>query len=107
MKPAEGVTSAVYAEQVGAVFRQMPIALAVNLVNSTLTAIVLTPIAAGPLPLLWFVSIILVTMGRWSLWRRYHRAPVRPENAHRWSRLATWASLLTGLCWGIGGAFLF
>jgi hypothetical protein len=33
MTPADDVTSAVYAEQVGAVFRQLPIAIAVNLVN--------------------------------------------------------------------------
>jgi signal transduction histidine kinase len=107
MKPAEGVTSAVYAEQVGAVFGQMPIAVVVNFVNATLTAVVLAPIALRPLPLAWFALVTLVTMGRWILWSRYRRAPVRPENLHRWSRLATCASLLTGLCWGVGGAVLF
>jgi signal transduction histidine kinase/CheY-like chemotaxis protein len=106
-KQAEGVAGAVYAEQVDAVFRQIPIALAVNFVNAVLTAIVLTPLAARPLALPWFAAVMLVTIGRLLLWLRYRRAPARSENARYWARLATWAALLTGLSWGIGGAVLF
>ena len=101
------VTSAVYAEQVRSLFRQIPIALSVNFVNAALVAIVLTPLATRPLPLPWFVSVMLVTIGRGILWQRYRHAPVQPENARRWSRLATWGSLLGGLSWGIGGIILF
>jgi predicted signal transduction protein with EAL and GGDEF domain len=92
------VTSAVYAEQVRSLFRQIPIALSVNFVNAALVAIVLTPLATRPLPLPWFVSVMLVTIGRGILWLRYRQAPVQPENARRWSRLATCGSLLSGLC---------
>ena len=101
------MTSAVYAEQVRSLFRQIPIALSVNFVNAALVAIVLTPLATRPLPLPWFVSVMLVTIGRGILWLRYRHAPVQPENARRWSRLATWGSLLAGLSWGIGGIILF
>jgi hypothetical protein len=38
----DSVADAVYAEQIAGVFRQMPIALMVNLVNAGLVAIVLT-----------------------------------------------------------------
>jgi signal transduction histidine kinase len=107
MAAADDVTSAVYAEQVRGLFRQIPIALSVNFVNAALVAIVLTPLATRPFPLPWFVSVMLVTIGRGVLWLRYRRAPVRPENARRWSRLATLGSLLSGLCWGIGGVILF
>jgi signal transduction histidine kinase len=106
MKPAEGVASAIHAKQVGTVFRQMPIALAVNFVNAALTAIVLALFATRLFPLLFFVSVAFVTVGRLIVWQRYRRAPVQAENAHYWSRLATVGSLLTGLCWGIGGALL-
>jgi hypothetical protein len=107
MTPADDVTSAVYAEQVGAVFRQLPIAIAVNLVNAGLTAAVLAPMAAQPFLLPWLLLVTLVTIGRLVLWLRYRRAAIRSGNIHRWSGLATAGSLLTGLCWGIGGAVLF
>src|SRR5579872_557115 len=101
------VTSAVYAEQVRGLFRQMPTALCVNLVNAALLAIVLAPLATRPLLLAWFASVTLVTIGRGILWLRYRRGPVQPENARNWSRLATWGSLFAGLTWGIGGVILF
>ena len=103
----DDVTSAVYSEQVRSLFRQIPIALSVNFVNAALVAIVLTPLATRPLPLPWFVSVMLVTIGRGILWLRYRHGLVQPENAHRWAWLATWGSLLAGLSWGIGGIILF
>jgi signal transduction histidine kinase/ActR/RegA family two-component response regulator len=101
------VTSAAQAEQVRSLFRQIPIALSVNVVNAALVAIVLTPLATRPLVLPWFLSVILVTIGRGILWLSYRRAPVQPEHARRWSRLATLGALLAGLAWGIGGFILF
>jgi signal transduction histidine kinase/CheY-like chemotaxis protein len=103
--PAGKIAMAIYTEQLRAVFRQMPIALIVNFVNAALTAIVLWPIAAGPLPAVWFLSVVFVTGGRWVLWRRYyHRRP--PQTERLWSLLAMCGSLLAGLCWGIGGVVL-
>ena len=58
------VTSAVYTEQVRSLFRQIPTALSVNFVNAALVAIVLTPLATRPLVLPWFISAMLVTIGR-------------------------------------------
>lgn len=101
------VTNAVHAEQVRGLFRQMPIALSVNVVNAALVAIVLAPLASRPLLPSWFASVALVTMGRGILWLSYRRASVRPENARNWSRLATWGALLAGFAWGIGGMILF
>jgi signal transduction histidine kinase len=103
----DSVTAAVHAEKVGTVFRQMPIALAVNLVNAALTAAVLAPQASRPWPLPWLAAVALVTAARGVLWLRCHRAAVRPDNARYWSRLAAGFALLTGLCWGVGGAVLF
>jgi signal transduction histidine kinase/CheY-like chemotaxis protein len=107
MKPAGSVADAVYAEQVRTVFRQMPIALAVNIVNSALTAAVLTPFATRPFPLPWFGSVVLVTTGCGICWLRHRHVPVRPETARRLSLFAICGSLLRGLSWGIGGIILF
>ena len=107
MRPAEGSGSAVRAEQVGVVFRQMPIGIVVNLINGGLTAAVLAPMAARPLVLPWFLSVALVTTGRLILWWQYRQTGIRTQDIRHWSRLATCGSLLAGLCWGIGGAVLF
>ena len=107
MESEDDVTKAVYAEQVRSLFGQMPIALAVNVANAALVAIVLAPLATRPLLLPWFVSVMLVTIGRGILWLSYRRGPVQPEHARRWSGLATLGALLAGLTWGIGGIILF
>jgi signal transduction histidine kinase/CheY-like chemotaxis protein len=107
LEAEDDVTTAVHAEQVRSLFRQIPIALSVNFVNAALVAIVLAPLATRPFPLPWFVSVVLVTIGRGILWLRYRHAPVQPENTRCWLRLATCGSLLSGLCWGIGGIILF
>jgi signal transduction histidine kinase/CheY-like chemotaxis protein len=104
--PANDISAAVGAQQLRAIFRQLPIALAVNLVNAALVVIVLNPISARPLPLVWFLAVILVTAGRWMLWRGYRRADHIGETRF-WALGATCGSLLAGLCWGIGGALLF
>lgn len=64
MELEDDVTKAVYAEQVRSLFGQMPIALAVNVANAALVAIVLAPLATRPLLLPWFVSVMVVTIGR-------------------------------------------
>jgi signal transduction histidine kinase len=107
MEAGRPANAAIYAEQVATAFRQLPIALAVNLVNATLTAIVLAPLATRPYALPFLAAVVLATAARLVLLLRYRRASVRPEDAHRWSRLAACGSLITGLAWGIGGATLF
>src|SRR5436305_9343061 len=107
MESEDAVVSAVYAEQVRSLFRQIPSALSINFVNAALVTIVLTPLAPRPFPLVWFGTVLLVTVGRGILWLRYRRAAVQLENARRWSLLATCGSLFGGLCWGLGGVALF
>jgi signal transduction histidine kinase/ActR/RegA family two-component response regulator len=107
MEAQDDVTSAVYAEQVKSQFRQIPLALSINLVNAALLAIVLTPLAARPFPRPWFVALVVVTIGRGILWQRYRSVPLHPGDARLWSRLATFGSLFGGLCWGIGGVLMF
>jgi signal transduction histidine kinase len=106
MKPSDKIADAVYAEQVAAVYWQLPIALGANLVNAALTAAVLTPIAARPVPLPWFGVVVLVTVGRAVVWWRYRHADAGSD-AGRWAFPATFGAILAGLCWGLGGAVLF
>jgi signal transduction histidine kinase/CheY-like chemotaxis protein len=104
--PEDRVVGAVYTEQIAAVFRQMPIALAVNLINAAVVAVVLMPIVVRPLPLIWFGIVALVTIGRGIVWWRYRRAGTA-DNARGWSIAAIGGALFAGLSWGLGGALLF
>ena len=105
--PPNEILIAIRTEQLRAVFRQLPISLAVNLVNAALTAIVLSMIGARPFPLVWFSLVALITAGRWILWRRYRRSLSGYERDQIWLRLAVCGSLLAGSCWGFGGMLLF
>lgn len=105
--PADEVLREIRAAQVSSVFRQVPIALAVNAVNAGLTAIVLQKLAGVILPFGWLCAVVLVTAGRLVLWLRYRRARPSEKDDPHWPLLATGGSLLAGLCWGLGGPLLF
>jgi signal transduction histidine kinase len=105
--PANEISIAIRTEQLRAVFRQLPISLAVNLVNAALTAIVLSTIETRPFPLVWFSLVALITTGRWILWRRHRRLLSGSERDHIWSTLAICGSLLAGSSWGFGGMLMF
>ena len=101
------VREGIRAAQVSAVFRQMPIALAVNAINAIITFIVLQQLIDLARPLAWVCVVALVTSGRWALWLRYRRLRSRTTAVAPWSWLAAGGSLLAGMCWGLGGLVLF
>ena len=103
---ADEIIDAVRAEQVGATFQQVPIAIVVNVVNAGITATIVAASAPTMLALLWFCAVTLVSIGRWLLWRRYQRATPQAQNTHAWGILVALGSLLAGLSWGLGGAVL-
>jgi signal transduction histidine kinase len=93
--------------QLNTVFRQMPIALAVNVLNAAVTAIALQSLAGVRFPLAWFCVVLMVTVARSLLWLRYRRASSRSKGDPQWPLLTICGSLLAGLCWGLGGVALF
>jgi signal transduction histidine kinase len=105
--PADEVLREIRAAQVSSVFRQMPIALAVNAVNAAMTAVVLQRLAEVTLPFGWLCAVVLVTAGRLVVWLRYRRASPREKDDRHWPLLATGGSLLAGWCWGLSGPVLF
>jgi signal transduction histidine kinase len=108
MRPANGIIQGIHSAQIASVFRQMPIALAVNVVNAGITALVVQRLGPAMLPLAWFWVVLLVTAGRWILWRQYRRQHTEGmEDSPHWSLLAVCGSLLAGLSWGLGGVVMF
>jgi signal transduction histidine kinase len=105
--PADKDLREIQTAQLSTVFRQMPIALAVNAVNAGITALVLHSLGAAVLPLAWLCIVWLVTAGRWVLWRQYRRRRTESARGPPWSLLVTCGSLLAGLSWGLGGVIMF
>ena len=104
---ANEISIAIHTEQLHAVFRQLPISFAVNLVNGAVTTIVLLTIGPQRGPLIWFSLVALVTGARWTLWLQYRRSSPKSGQDRAWSGLAVCGSLLAGSCWGFGGMALF
>jgi signal transduction histidine kinase/CheY-like chemotaxis protein len=97
---------AVHAEQVGATFQQVPIAIVVNVINAGITATIVAASASTKFTLLWFCAVTLVSIARWLVWRRYQRATPQAQSVRTWAILVTFGSLFAGLSWGLGGAVL-
>lgn len=103
----EQVFGELAATQVSAIFRQMPIALAVNVANAVITLVVLHQLIGLLLPLAWLCIVALVTSGRFALWLRYRRQQSAITDVTAWSRRAACGSFLAGLSWGLGATVLF
>jgi len=104
---ASEVLGGIRAAQLDAVFRQMPIALAVNIINAAITVAVLQRLAPTAISLTWFCIVFLLMLGRLALWRRYRRVRPQVADLSSWSLVASFGSLLAGLTWGLGGVVLF
>ena len=104
---AEEVFGELSAAQVSGVFRQMPIALTVNVVNAVITLVVLQQFLGLLLPLAWLCVVVLVTSGRCVLWLRYRRQRSGNTDVALWSRRAACGSLLAGMSWGVSALILF
>ena len=65
--PADDLMREVRAVQLNAVFRQMPTAALVNVVNAAITATVLERLAHLARPAMWFCAVLLVAAARLAL----------------------------------------
>lgn len=104
--PETELADQIRTEQLRMLFRQLPLALAVNLFNGALTVAVLGRTAEPGLLALWFSALVLVSLGRWRALAAYRRC--RPEDPAAWrlGRAAALLSTATGALWGVAGAGL-
>lgn len=102
-----GLPADVRSESMRLLLKQIPVALAVNVANATLMALVLS--RAQPLYYLalWWVVMLAVVSVRLLLWWRLSREePPSPERLGLWEKRALFGSAVSGTLWG-AGAFLF
>jgi signal transduction histidine kinase len=93
--------------KIGALYQQIPMVLAVNLLNGALVAGVLS-FSLEDMRWWWLFGLIATLTGaRGVLWQRYRTRRSDAPDTHRWAVLATIASGMSGAIWGAGSAWLF
>ncbi len=97
----------VAAEVVRAQYRNLPTAVAVNLVISGLLCLALREtVSTGRLG--WWLAAVYVVAGtRYILWRLFNEATLTFRSTARWRLIAFLGSGINGLTWGIGGVVLY
>lgn len=98
----------VRAASVQLLFRQLPVALAANAINSTLVALVLARVEPTGQILFWWMAMLVVVSARtvlWWSWKR--RGPSPPEQLEPWERWMFFGALAAGTLWGISAFLLF
>jgi signal transduction histidine kinase/CheY-like chemotaxis protein len=101
-----GTTNGIYVAQIRALYQHIPIVLLVNIVNSTLVAIVLASYKGQTWWLVFLALTIALTGAHAFGWVRHRRTSESAQSASRWAAAATVGSGLSGLLWGIGSALL-
>jgi two-component system, sensor histidine kinase len=107
--PADRVARAglVAAELVRAQYRNIPTAVAVNVVISALLCLALRETVSPERLEWWLCSIYLVAGVRYFLWRQFNKISPIVASASRWRLYALLGSGTNGLTWGVGGIVLY
>jgi signal transduction histidine kinase/CheY-like chemotaxis protein len=100
------VTREIYITQIETLYQQTPMLLTVNLVNSSLVAVVLASYMGQALWLIFLGLTLLLTVIRVIGWKFYWSCAAAVRSTPKWAIFATMGSGLSGLLWGVGSALL-
>ena len=96
----------IFLAQIRALYRHMPMVLAVNIINSGLVALVLASYLEQTRWWIFFGLVVALTTARAIVWRLYRRHRRSANLATRWAIIATAGSGLSGLLWGASSVLL-
>jgi len=94
-------------EQIHALYRQLPMALASSMVVPVIMAAILWDDQARRAILWWVLATWVVVAVRALLWRAYRRATYVPGWHRRWGVYYLAGALVSGCVWGASGVLLF
>ena len=94
-----------FAEHIRALYGQMPTAIVVNAINTTVAAAIFASLLGGRVAL-WFGAAVAISLFRWWVWRSWARDDGQSNEPEHWANLSVVGALLSGLLWG-GGAVAF
>jgi signal transduction histidine kinase len=100
-------TDPVDAERIRAVYAQLPLALAVVVINATLVAVVFSPFTSTRGLLCWLGGVYTVAALRMIGCCRYRRSDQEPAHFSFWVHQSIVGALLSGALWGLGAVVFF
>src|SRR3954471_19048291 len=95
------------AERVAVLYRQMPMAAAVAMVNAALMTAILLGAEGDRRALVWFFGMLSVAALRLLAVRGWRRDPTARVHARRWGRIGTAGAFAAGLVLGGGAIWLW
>jgi two-component system, sensor histidine kinase len=102
-----GRAGLVGAELVRTQYRNLPTAVAVNVIISGLLCVALRETVSPDRLAGWLAAVYGVAAVRFLLWRQFNKISLVAANAPRWRLYALLGSGTNGLTWGIGGCVLY
>ena len=100
------VTKEIYVSQIDTLYHQTPMVLTVNLVNSSLVAVVLASYMGQALWLIFLVSTLVLSAIHIAGWKMYRSCTETVRPTVKWAIFSTVGFGLSGLLWGAGSALL-
>jgi PAS domain S-box-containing protein len=97
----------VYADRVGQLYRQMPIAIAATFVAGAIATFELQGRWLRELVLFWWAIVVIFSVGATTLAIAYHRCVDKISTAERWLRWLAIAAFGNGASWGLAGGVFF
>jgi signal transduction histidine kinase len=97
----------VHAAQVANVHGQIPLAVAVTVVNAVLLALVLDGGATDATEIAWLGATLAICAIRLIVWWAQRRDPKAAERPGRWGAWSAATTILAGLAWGLGAVLLW
>ncbi|MGE4047456.1 MAG: ATP-binding protein [Acetobacteraceae bacterium] len=97
----------VHAEQVRSTYQQLPLTLAVSLLNALLLGLVFSAITPVSHILIWIALVVVLSLIRLGLWQVHRRLSVGSRHSISWSYLATGGAFVSGMIWGYGPFLMF
>jgi hypothetical protein len=87
-------------------YQHLTIGLVATSVNSFILALVLWSRVSRSIVISWLVFSELITLARYALLLRYRKSG-SPEANGPWARRLFIGTILSGICWGLSGIFMF
>ena len=102
-----GRAGLVAAELVRVQYRNIPTAVAVNVVICGLLCIALRETVSPERLGWWLCAVYAVAAARFLLWRRFNSVTLNVASGGKWRRIAALGSGINGFTWGVGGIALY
>ena len=96
-----------YAEQVRQLYSQAPVALLSAPIVSLVMIIILWNVIPHWMLIAWYSAVLLVTIPKYLLVRKFRGSSQSPDSADRWGNHLIIGAVLSGTVWGSAGVFLF